>query len=143
MFFDLKYLVWRFKAFLRWLRYIRAEDKKLGGYRMFLDDERHPPRDGNPWLVVRSSLEAKTFVSEFGVPTFISFDHDLGGEDTAMEFVNWMIDAILEGEAYLPEGFAFEVHSQNPIGAENIRNKLMGFITFLSKEEYRPTVNKV
>jgi len=57
-------------------------------YRMFLDDERDPPEDGQDWLVFRSSSHAIGFMMIHGLPDFISFDHDLGGLDTAMVVVN-------------------------------------------------------
>lgn len=121
---------------VRAVKYAYAKDDAIDGYRLFLDDERHPPNDGKRWVVLRNSKSCKDFVLEYGMPKFISFDHDLGGEDTAMVFLDWMIDAVLDGEVIFPSDFAFEVHSQNPIGAENLRGKLMSFIAHLQKIGY-------
>ena len=96
-------------------------------YRMFIDDERSPPRDGNTWVIVRSSGEAINYVQDHGVPEFISYDHDLGGDDTSIRFIWWLIDAYLDGRIKtFPVNYA--VHSQNPVGARNIKELLDGFI---------------
>lgn len=99
-------------------------------YSLFLDDERYPPADFSydPIVIVRSSEAAIEHIDEFGMPTFISFDHDLGGDDTAMVFINEMIERILDGDWILPEEFGYDIHSQNPIGAQNIRTKMYNFM---------------
>lgn len=87
------------------------------GYKLFIDDERQPPDES--WLVVRSSNEAIEFVKKYGMPSFISFDHDLGGTDTTMVFLKQFynfFDLLGQGP---PE---YTVHSANPIGAENIKS---------------------
>ena len=96
-------------------------------YNLFIDDERMPPEDGQAWVVVRSSKEAKDVIVANGVPKFISFDHDLGGDDTAMRFVYFLIDSYCMG---FIDTFPIEyyVHSQNPIGAANIRGLMNSFI---------------
>lgn len=89
-------------------------------YNLFIDDERMPPNDGNDWVIARSSQEAKDIVRASGVPRFISFDHDLGGEDTSIKFIWFLIDSYMSG--YIKSfPAAYYVHSQNPVGAANIR----------------------
>ena len=96
-------------------------------YNLFIDDERFPPDDGREWVIVRSSQEAIFTVAERGAPSFISYDHDLGGNDTSMRFITWMIDAYLDGEIdTFPVNYT--IHSQNPVGARNIAELLKGFI---------------
>lgn len=98
-------------------------------YKLFIDDQRVPVDDSDEWRIVRSSDEARRLVISTGVPCFISFDHDLGGEDTAMVFVDWLINAHLDGIIQnFPE--AFDVHSQNPIGARNIRMKMQAYMVW-------------
>ena len=64
-----------------------------------------------------------------GCPQLISFDHDLGGDDTAMRVVNWMIETDLDAASnFIPADFAFKVHSANPVGAANIQSKLQNYI---------------
>ncbi|MCX7592415.1 MAG: hypothetical protein N2235_01395 [Fischerella sp.] len=96
---------------------------------MFIDDERFPPGNINEWVIVRSSREAVNYVTANGVPDFISFDHDLGSDDTAMEFVNWLINAHLDRTIQTFPS-VFDVHSQNPIGARNIRVTMQRYIDF-------------
>lgn len=92
--------------------------------KLFLDDERFPPgEDISEWVICRTSDQAIEYVKTRGWPSFISFDHDLGGEDTSMKFIEWLTTRVLD-EGHLTLPFDFYVHSQNPIGAENIRHKL-------------------
>lgn len=93
--------------------------------KLFIDDERYPPGDGADWHVARSSTHAKVFVVMHGIPNFISFDHDLGGQDTTMNFVNWLGNYMIDNNLRLPADFDFYVHSQNPVGATNLKSKLL------------------
>jgi hypothetical protein len=103
----------------------------MSSYKLFIDDERFPPDDGDEsWMIARSSEEAINLVKLFGLPKFISFDHDLGGDDTAMVFIKALIEWILDLEAGgSEEDFSFEyyVHSQNPVGARNIEGIMKSF----------------
>lgn len=113
-------------------------------FSLFIDDERWPPK---PWpadrpplgLIARSSKDAILFMTDNGCPAFISFDHDLGGDDTAMDVVNWMIntdlDASMKGLRFIPTHFAFDVHSQNPVGAKNISGLLNSYLQFRNSED--------
>ena len=98
--------------------------------KLFIDDERMPPGDATDWHIVRTSQEAIAFVQNHGVPALISFDHDLGGEDTAMNFVRWLIDLDLDINGSIPADFSFEIHSQNPVGALNIRTLLESYLAW-------------
>lgn len=102
-------------------------------WKLFLDDERDPV--GNDWIVCRCMSEAAIMCEVHGLPTFISFDHDLGEgfaiqdyDNTGMGFLHWMIDQVLDGKFTLPAEFDYDIHSQNPIGAANIRNLLDNFL---------------
>lgn len=101
-------------------------------YNLFIDDERFPPDNGKAWTVARSSEEAIHAVKMFGVPSFISFDHDLGGEDTSIVFIDWFIGQYLDG-AITTFTQDYYVHSQNPIGRENIWARMDGFIKFIQE----------
>lgn len=99
--------------------------------KLFIDDERFPPaHNESEWAVVRTSAQAIAWVQEHGVPEFISFDHDLGGDDTAMLFVHWLIDFDLDHPGSIPKDFAFEVHSQNSVGVQNLRGLLGNYLRF-------------
>lgn len=96
--------------------------------KLFIDDERFPITDD--WYIVRSSEEAIAWVSQHGMPNEISFDHDLGGEDTSRVFVLWLLDNLAFGNTYIPEDFTFSVHSQNPIGAEWIKGTMDNILRY-------------
>ena len=86
--------------------------------KLFIDDERYPATDD--FKIVRSSLEAIEHVQEHGIPSYISFDHDLGGDDVSTIFIKFLIEYMLDNNLKLPENFKYYVHSQNPIGKKNI-----------------------
>ena len=95
--------------------------------KLFIDDERFPVEES--WVIVRSSQEAIEWVTKNGLPEFISFDHDLGGEDTSMIFVHWFINYMLDNK--IKDEVPFFVHSQNPIGKRNIEGLLLSFYSTL------------
>jgi len=87
---------------------------------LYLDDERSP-KTKRPWVVVRSHDELVAAVEEHGFPGVISLDHDLGldtpsGHDCA----KWLARRGME-LGIDPHGIEWNVHSANPVGAENIR----------------------
>ena len=64
------------------------------------------------------------YIETNGFPNFISFDHDLGLEESGYDCAKWLVDYCLDHNLHLPE---FEVHSQNPVGKENILALLNNF----------------
>lgn len=102
-------------------------------WKMFLDDERFPDVlyddfESVDWVIVRSFQDAKWHVLNRGLPSFISFDHDLGSHTwTGMDFAKWFCDHVMDNDLSL-EGFDFHVHSQNPVGAENIKSYMTQFL---------------
>jgi hypothetical protein len=107
-------------------------------YSLFIDDERFPPTNSHDkWLIARNFAEVKELIKKFGVPNFISFDHDLGeNEKTGKEIANYLIENDLEYENtgisdfHFPKNFCFAVHSQNPVGAKNIQCLLENYFAF-------------
>ena len=98
-------------------------------YDLFLDDIRVPVEadDNTPRIVIiaRSSESAIEVINTIGIlPKHICFDHDLGGDDTAIVFINWLTEQVLDGRYVLTEQFTYSIHSQNPIGFENIKSKM-------------------
>ena len=100
--------------------------EQIKGYMLFVDDVREPPEG---YVSARSSAEANAIIDGRGIPAFVSFDHDLGGDDTGMRVVDHIIGLVLDGKAELPEGFSYAVHSANPVGANNIRSKMDCFLS--------------
>ena len=93
--------------------------------RMYIDDIRDPKGDFD--YIARTSSDAIEMMS-IGCPTFISFDHDLGGDDTAMRVVKFMVEADLDNPGWIPDNFTFFVHSANPVGAANITGYLNAYL---------------
>ena len=97
-------------------------------YNLYIDDLRNPPADRD-WVVCRSSQEALDLIMEIGMPSFISFDHDLGGEDTTMIFLRRLVNEVWDGQTVIPD---YQIHSANPVGVENIRSFMQSWKRSLS-----------
>jgi hypothetical protein len=103
-------------------------------YNMYLDDIRQP-KTPVFHVICRSSKEAIKYMKKNGCPSMISFDHDLGGDDSAMVLIDWMIKVDLDKFGDLiPVDFTWNVHSANPVGTENINGRLTPY--FKGKVEY-------
>lgn len=90
---------------------------------LFVDDERQPADAG--WhsgdiVVARSSNEALTLVERSGLPDAISFDHDLGGEDTAFKFMWALINGHMDKKWDLSTLQFIQIHTANSIGREKL-----------------------
>lgn len=82
--------------------------------KLFLDDIRDPPDDS--WIVARSSGEALKMCGALW-PSQLALDHDLGGEDTVMNFLKGLHE--LCGDRSIPK---WTIHSANPVGRLNIES---------------------
>jgi hypothetical protein len=103
-------------------------------WNLFLDDIRNLDNKkflNNPWykrewIIARSFAEACILIKEKGYPTNISFDHDLGSDKNGNELKNgydlakWLVNQELNGTYSFPKNFDFKVHSDNPVGLDNI-----------------------
>jgi len=96
-------------------------------YVLFLDDEREPPW----WLgyqpeVCRDVAEMKGTIIVLGLPSIISFDHDLGKfpsgdmKPNGLQGMKWLIEQHLDGMYDLNTFEQVYVHSANPAGVENL-----------------------
>lgn len=104
-------------------------------WRLFIDDERFPSSKDYDMIIARSMEEVKNLVSDLGMPSFISFDHDLGSDElgplpSGYDIARWMVDVDLGGAYQFPDDFDFYVHSQNPIGKRNIEEYLGAYLKF-------------
>lgn len=105
-------------------------------YNLFLDDYRDPPK-GRDWIVASDYNAFCEIIQRLGVPQFISFDHDLADvhyghlegvipyndftEKTGYHCAMWLIEYCRENGCDIPP---CNVHSMNPVGAQNIRTAL-------------------
>lgn len=85
-------------------------------WNLYIDDLRTPP-DDRQWVICRSTHEALAAVLDRGLPSFVSFDHDLGDQDTSMVFLRRLVSELWDGITPPP---AYQVHSANPVGSRNI-----------------------
>lgn len=84
-------------------------------FKIWLDDERYPP-SGWWWRTSWDKL-LKLLIDKQRRPDVISFDHDLGlNEPSGHDILKCLAMTFPE---YYPA--RVEVHSANPVGAENIR----------------------
>lgn len=96
---------------------------------MYLDDLRNPKDNSKNWIVLRSSREAIDYVKKNGMLKFASFDHDLGGDDTTMVFLKWLIEYDLDHDRkIIPRDFKWNIHSANPVGSSNINSLLSSYL---------------
>ena len=89
---------------------------------LFLDDERFPPEDGRNWKIARNQKEVAKLIDLHGMPIYVSFDHDLGDcadNGNGYKVAQYLCDLDMDGTTF-PSDFDFYVHSQNPVGRENI-----------------------
>ena len=91
---------------------------------LYIDDIRNPSPNTEVTFIARSSAQAIAYMEDNSCPDVCLFDHDLGGDDTAMTIVKYMVEKDLDFPGFIPEDFSFDVHSANPVGAANIRGYL-------------------
>jgi hypothetical protein len=111
---------------------------------LFLDDIREPEHAfeytkqemflKQKWEVVRNFDEFKNHIEANGMPSFISFDHDLADthytpehlhkEKTGYECAMWLVDYCMDNNLHLPKYYC---HSMNPVGKDKIVGLLRSF----------------
>lgn len=86
---------------------------------IFLDDVRNPPEMGD-YVICRNSADAIRLILTGNV-RFISFDHDLGQDDTG-----YIVACKIEELAYngMIAPIDYMIHSANPVGRDNIRRAM-------------------
>jgi len=89
--------------------------------KLYLDDLRPIPEG---FIGVRSYAEFVIHIETNDLPDFISFDHDLGLEESGFDCAKWLVNHCLDHKVKLP---GFTVHSQNPVGKQNIESLLNNF----------------
>lgn len=97
------------------------------GYKLFLDDTRDPKNRN--WKVVRNYAEFVKCIIDIGLPSMVSFDHDLGDivdgkELTGYDCAKWLVEHCIDNDVDLPN---FKVHSANPVGVQNITAYLKNY----------------
>ena len=91
---------------------------------LYLDDLRPTPEGFDR---VYSYEEFVAYLERKGLPNFISFDHDLGEDLSGYDCAKYLVEYCLVHQLPLPN---YQVHSQNPVGKENIERLLENFRSF-------------
>jgi len=100
---------------------------------LFLDDERFPPDDGREWKIARTHQEVIDLIELHGMPVFVSFDHDLGDlipNGNGHIVAKYLCELDMHTEYTFPEGFDYYVHSQNPVGRDNIIGYMNSYMKY-------------
>lgn len=100
--------------------------------KMWIDDIR--PKPNEEWHHMKNSSDAIKFIKLNGMPDIISFDHDLGDDDTSMKIINFIINSYLDNKLQINDNFTYFVHSANPVGSQNIRSKLDNFLKHIRNQ---------
>lgn len=144
----------RVPTFLEWIAESQQMETKI-----FIDDDRQPVEcvklmknrisdtsiyAQKDWIVIRTFGEFKRWVEENGLPTLISFDHDIAPKNEDREHIDindwfdleenreWngvdclkiVINYCLDHNCSLP---GILIHSQNPVGHDNIEADVKRF----------------
>ena len=117
---------------------------------LWLDDYRNPyewmtyikmayhriVKEPNVVIWVKSYNEFVEYITNYGLPDAIGFDHDLAdegpNEKTGYDAAKFLVEYCLENNADLPE---FESQSTNPAGRENIINLLNNFKRYVQRKD--------
>lgn len=117
---------------------------------LWLDDYRNPndwidyiklvyPRmvkEPNVIIWVKSYYEFVEYITNYGLPDAIGFDHDLAdegpNEKTGYDAAKFLVEYCLENNVDLPE---FDSQSTNPAGRENIINLLNNFKRYVQRKD--------
>jgi len=101
-------------------------------YSLYLDDIRSPELKapiGDEWVICRNYKDFIATLITYGMPSYISFDHDLGEDEPDGYTIAKRLCQAAQSLGF-PEGFEFNVHSANPIGAANIIAYMNNYIKF-------------
>ena len=109
--------------------------------KLFLDDIRtvdmvYDKSEIEKFAVVRSYHEFVNYIKHNGLPPFISFDNDLGLDETGKVAKDGYAAAkwLVYKSGLDLRNLNYKVHSANPVAAEQIRGLLNNYIKFLNSE---------
>ena len=109
-------------------------------YKLFLDDIRtvkmvYESLEESDFVIVRNYKDFVTTIKENGLPSFISFDNDLGlDENNQIGLDGYAAAKWLVYESGLDiKDLKFKVHSANPVASKQIKGLLDNYIAHLKK----------
>lgn len=112
--------------------------REMKGYKLYLDDERNPKTPG-PWVVVRSYDDFVSTIEKLGLPSYISFDNDLGeNKPEGYDCAKWLVNV----KKFDLRNVEINVHSANPNAPDNIYKLINNWNKMVEKfgNDYSPDV---
>jgi len=110
--------------------------------KLFLDDVRtiemvYGKSQESEFDIVRTYIEFTQYIEKNGMPTYISFDNDLGLEDNGKIAPDGFAAAkwLVYKSGLNIKDLKFNVHSANPVASEQIRGLLNNYIKHLKSDE--------
>lgn len=100
----------------------------LNNMRIWLDDIREMPKDFDIW--VKNPEYAGLLIST-GQVTYISFDHDLGYDQTGYDVAKVIESMAHDGSI---DYIGWDIHSANPVGRKNIEMAMKSAERFWSNK---------
>lgn len=109
--------------------------------KLFLDDIReidmvYDASVVDEFVIVRTYQEFVNYIQQNGLPPFISFDNDLGLDESGeiapdgYAAAKWLVYK----SGLDLRNLKFAVHSANPVAAEQIRGLLNNYLKFLNEQ---------
>jgi hypothetical protein len=100
--------------------------------KFWIDDKRDAPNSN--WVTIRNYTDALTLLKLVNGSYIIelSVDHDLGGEKTGYDLINWIEKEVHNNIAYVAP-FSIKCHSSNPAGAKNIESAIISIYNQMAK----------
>lgn len=99
--------------------------------KLFLDDIRQPPLNQN-WILITDPQQAIDLIKTNEV-SHISFDHDLRQDMTGYDVAKFIEMGAYQGWL---KPILWQIHSDNPVGANNIRNAMKMANKFWIEQNY-------
>lgn len=111
-------------------------------YKLFLDDVRtvdmiYPKAEKSEFVIVRTYHEFIDIIKKKGLPTYISFDNDLGCDEKGKllpegyDAAKWLV---YQSGLDLSK-LDFYVHSSNPVAKIQIESLLKNYIKYQKKQK--------
>lgn len=108
-------------------------DPKDPKYKIFLEENLHIKGLSQIYWVRNYEEFVKCLDLLWGVVDMISFDHDLGEEESGLDCAKYLVHKCLDLNQNLP---SYQSHSMNPVGKKNILSLLDNYYKYFIKQNH-------